>query len=320
MSGMALSVRDLSVRFPGPDGAVAAVEGISLDLAAGEVVGLVGESGCGKSVTALALMGLLGATEARVDITAFSLAGRTIPRPDGAALRQARGTDIAMIFQEPATALDPVFTVGWQLERVIRRHGTRRADTRARALEALAESGFPEPEEIHCAYPGQLSGGMRQLAMVAMAMALRPRVLIADEPTTALDVTSQQRVLTRLLKLRKQHGTAILLITHDLGVVAQCCSRILVMYCGRIVEQAPYAEFHARPRHPYSAGLLAAIPRLGTGRLTCSAIPGQVPVPGQWPAGCPFHPRCQHAGGGCSSAEPELRRQDGRWFACHYPL
>jgi peptide/nickel transport system ATP-binding protein len=315
VSELALSVRELSVEFPG---AARAVDRISFDLEPGEIVGLVGESGCGKSVAALALTGLLPSAEAQVTAASIQVAGRAMQANTPA---EARGHEMAMIFQEPATALDPVFTIGWQITAAVRRRlGLGRAASREAALQALADCGFPEPGKVFDAYPVQLSGGMRQLAMIAMAMAVRPSVLIADEPTTALDVTTQSLVLERLLRLRQQFGTAVLLITHDLGVVARCCSRILVMYCGRIVEQATYAAFHAHPRHPYSAGLLAAVPRLASPDGPVRPIPGQVPVLGQLPDGCHFAPRCPRATEACRSCVPELPRDCAEAVACHHPL
>jgi peptide/nickel transport system ATP-binding protein len=314
----ALTVQELSVAFPGPAGAVMAVDRVSFMLQPGEAVGLVGESGCGKTATGLALAGLLERTTARVTAGSVRLADRELagngpPRPGD--------PNMAMIFQEPSRALDPVFTVGWQITAALRRRrNLGRSDARAAALQALADVGFPDPAEIFAAYPGQLSGGMRQLAMIAMAMAVRPRVLIADEPTTALDVTTQALVLQRLLQLRDQLGTALLLITHDLGVVARCCSRILVMYCGQIVEQAPYDAFHAGPRHPYSAGLLAAVPRIAGPTVAVRPIPGQVPAAARLPGGCRFTPRCDRATRLCSDESPELRGQAPSMVACHHPL
>jgi oligopeptide/dipeptide ABC transporter ATP-binding protein len=314
----ALTVEGLSVAFPGPTGPVSAVDRVSFTLQPGEAVGLVGESGCGKTATGLALAGLLDSKAARVTAGSVRLADRELVRngapPPG-------DPELAMIFQEPARALDPVFTTGWQISAALRRRRKLgRAAARAAALQALADVGFPEPEEVFAAYPGELSGGMRQLVMIAMAMAVRPRVLIADEPTTALDVTTQALVLQRLLQLRDQLGTALLLITHDLGVVARCCSRILVMYCGQIVEQAPYDAFHAAPRHPYSVGLLAAVPRVAGPRVALRPIPGQVPPAGQLPNGCRFTPRCDSATPVCAAETPELRGQAPSLVACHHPL
>jgi oligopeptide/dipeptide ABC transporter ATP-binding protein len=321
MSETALSVRDLSVAFPAPGGLARVVNSVSLELQAGEVMGLVGESGCGKSVMALAVMGLLGGTGATVEAQALRLGANGRPQPPSAGFRAVRGREIAMIFQEPSSALDPVFTVGWQIASMLRRQlGLNRQQARQAALQALASGGFPDAPEIYHAYPGQLSGGMRQLVMIAMAMAVRPRVLIADEPTTALDVTTQQLVIDQLLKLRDAAGTAILLITHDLGVVASCCSRIAVMYCGRIVEQAPYAGFHARPRHPYSSGLLDAVPRVTSDAGVARGIAGQVPAPDQLPPGCAFAPRCSRATQTCTDQLPGLQSAADGQVACHHPL
>lgn len=319
MSAPILRVRDLNVRFSTGGGALPVVRDFSLDLGEGEFVGLVGESGCGKTVTALALMGLLPAHQAEVRARELMLGDQRID-PPASGLRAAQGDTAAMIFQEPRTALDPVFSIGWQLGKVIRRrHGVGRKAARVLAREALAASGFPDPDEVLPSYPWALSGGMRQLVMIAMAIAVRPRVLIADEPTTALDVTSQRLVLDRLLQLQREHGVAVLLITHDLGVVAHCCSRIMVMYCGRVIEEAPYPAFHAQPRHPYSAGLLAAAPRVG-GKTPPVAIPGQVPPYADLPGGCSFHPRCARADSACIAERPPLADSDRRRVACHHPL
>ncbi len=321
MSGSALCVRDLTVEFPFESGFARVVDQVDLELAPGEVVGLVGESGSGKSVLALALMGLLNGTGARITARQMMLENQPAKGAASAGFREVRGRDIAMVFQEPATALDPVFTIGWQITSVVRRqHGGGRERAREIALAALEQAGFEDPTEIFRAYPGQLSGGMRQLVMIAMAMAVKPRVLIADEPTTALDVTTQQRVLGSLLQLRDETGAAVLLISHDLGVIASCCTRVLVMYCGRVVEQANYPDFHAQPRHPYSAGLLRAIPRIADDYGAARGIPGQAPLPGRLPAGCHFAPRCSRASSVCLDQTPLLQGSPASAFACHNPL
>jgi oligopeptide/dipeptide ABC transporter ATP-binding protein len=320
-----LSVRDLSVTFRTPHGPERAVDRISLELHEGEIAGLVGESGCGKSVTALALLGLLPGQRAGIAASHIRLAGdELLGRPESH-LRGVRGKGIAMVFQEPATALDPVFTVGRQISDVIRRHrGARRAAARKSALEALERGGFPKPDQVFRAYPHQLSGGMQQLVMIAMAMAARPRVLIADEPTTALDVTTQALVLQQLRELRDSEGTAILLVSHDFGVVAGCCDRVMVMYCGRIVEQGPYARLYRQPRHPYSAGLLASVPRISmAGREPGTRpvpIPGQVPPLFELPAGCHFADRCAHADHTCRAEVPHPVALGDSLVACHHPL
>ncbi len=322
MTASALSVSGLSVQFHSPAGSGPAVDGIGFDLPAGEITGLVGESGCGKSVTARALLGLIPPTHAQVRAGAIELDGRDLQKLPGKAMRRVRGGEIAMIFQEPSSALDPVFTIGRQVAGVIRRHrGARPAAARQAALRALEEGGFTDPEQAYRAYPHHLSGGMRQLAMVAMAMATQPRVLIADEPTTALDVTTQALVLDRLRHLRDSAGTAVLLVSHDLGVVASCCRSVMVMYCGRIVEQGQYRDLYQQPRHPYTAGLLASLPRIdGPAGSAPEPIPGQVPNLSELPAGCHFAPRCGRADSQCRTISPSLQAHQHHSIACHHPL
>ncbi|NIP17244.1 MAG: ATP-binding cassette domain-containing protein [Xanthomonadales bacterium] len=320
-----LSVEDLSVTFRSPRGPETAVDRVSFELREGEIAGLVGESGCGKSVTALALLNLVPRERAEVTGT-IRLAGETLPPRDGPGWRRVRGGGIAMIFQEPGTALDPVFTIGHQLGRVIRRHrGAGASAARGLALEALEQGGFPQPDQVFRAYPHQLSGGMRQLVMIVMALVARPRVLIADEPTTALDVTTQALVLQRLRELRESTGTSILLVSHDLGVVATCCERALVMYCGRLVEEAPYDTLFHHARHPYTSGLLAAVPRIRrpgeTGPVADPVpIPGQVPALDSLPRGCHFAERCAYADHKCRAETPKPVALQGATVACHHPL
>ncbi len=317
-----LSVRNLCVAFPGRNGPERVVDGISFDLSEGEIIGLVGESGCGKSVTSMALMGLLPLHLAETTVDSIQLLGAEISTLSARGWQKIRGKEMAMIFQEPATALDPVFSIGQQISSVIHRHGNmRKANARRSALQALEQSGFSDPQQVFSAYPHQLSGGMRQLAMVAMAMATRPRVLIADEPTTALDVSTQSLLLEQLKKLSDTHGTAVLLVSHDLGVIAQCCSRAMVMYCGRLVEQAEYSNLYRQPRHPYTAGLLASIPRITTGQpVRAQAIPGRIPSPSQVPTGCHFADRCERADKRCRQHFPALDELQGTRVACHHPL
>jgi peptide/nickel transport system ATP-binding protein len=317
-----LKVRDLNVAFHGHGGPFQIIDRISFDVHAGEIVGLVGESGCGKSVTAKALMGLFPRHVAQTGSACLQLAGTELSRLDSRGWRAVRGKQMAMIFQEPSTALDPVFTIGYQITRVIRRHHiTARPAARQHALQALEHGGFTRPREAYDAYPHQLSGGMRQLAVIAMAVATRPRLLIADEPTTALDVTTQSLILKQLKMLRDKHGTAVLLVTHDLGVAAQCCSRAMVMYCGRLVEQSDYARLYRHPLHPYTEGLLAAVPRIGTGRSGLARpIPGRVPAFSEIPAGCHFAGRCARADGKCLEQFPDTEDRDGTRVACHHPL
>jgi oligopeptide/dipeptide ABC transporter ATP-binding protein len=318
-----LQVRDLAVEFVTDQGVVRAVDGISFDLKPGETLGLVGESGCGKTVTGLALLGLVPSPPGRVVNGSITLAGLDLvelPEPE---LRQLRGSRISMIFQEPMTALNPVFTIGNQMGDVLRLHqGLTRRQARVTAVELLARVGIPEPEQRIGDYPFQLSGGMRQRVMIAMALSCEPQVLVADEPTTALDVTTQAQVLELMTGLQQELGTAMILITHDLGVVAETCQSALVMYCGRIVEQSPVDELFATPRHPYTAGLLASIPRLGVaheGQLP--VIPGMVPDLLHLPAGCRFADRCSKVQQHCREAIPELKKfaQTESLVACYEP-
>jgi oligopeptide/dipeptide ABC transporter ATP-binding protein len=273
-------------------------------------------------------MGLAPSPAATVRAEHILLGGRDLAKLDEAGMRRVRGSEISMVFQEPLTALDPVFTIGSQLSGVIRRHRSRdRKMAHASAVEVLERVGIADAARIMGDYPHQLSGGMRQRVMIAMALACRPRVLVADEPTTALDVTTQAQVLGQLAELGRHSGTAILLITHDLGVVAQACDRALVMYCGRIVEEAPVAELFANPAHPYTAGLLAAVPRISIEAVQrVRAIPGIVPHPAMLPVGCHFAERCARADGQCRVQAPALRTMENspagppRRHACHHPL
>jgi peptide/nickel transport system ATP-binding protein len=322
MTAPALEVRNLSVAFRSAVGPERVVDGVSFELQQGEIAGLVGESGCGKSVTAHALLGLLPERAATTSAESLQLCGAELSRLNARGWRSVRGREISMVFQDPATALDPVFTIGQQLSEVIRRHRTHdRAEARRLALEALAHCGFPGPAEIYSAYPHQLSGGMRQLAMLALATSTRPRVLIADEPTTALDVSTQSLVLSLLRSLRDRDGTAILLVSHDFGVIAQCCDRAMVMYCGRIVEQADYRSLYREPRHPYTDGLLKSVPRVAAGRGDFARpIPGRVPPASQRIAGCRFADRCELGDGECRRHYPAMEAIGGSRVACHHPL
>ncbi len=315
MSAPLLTVRGLSIDA----GALSLVDAVSLDVGEGEVVALVGESGSGKSLTALAVMGLLAEglerTEGRIDFDGRDLA--TLPE---AALRRLRGADLAMIFQEPVSSLNPLVPVGAQVAESLVVH--RRASAReaaARAVEMLERVGIPEPARRARQLPTELSGGMCQRAMIAAALISCPRLLIADEPTTALDVTIQAQILALMAELAADVGTAILLITHDMGVVAEIADRVCVMYGGRVVEQGPVHEIFAAPRHPYTSMLLRTIPRIDDepGR-ELFAIPGNVPGPGDWPSGCRFRTRCDRASGLCAT-RPDLRG-DPHPVACFHPL
>ncbi|MGF1599786.1 MAG: ABC transporter ATP-binding protein [Acidimicrobiales bacterium] len=310
-----LEVRDLAIAFDTPRGVAEAVSGSSFTIAAGERVGMVGESGSGKSLTGLSLLGLAPAA-ARISGEVL-LEGRNLLALPERELRTLRGTQVSMVFQEPMTALDPVFTVGQQIGSTLRaHHEVSRAEARARSIELLAEVGIPEPARRYREYPHQLSGGMRQRAMIAMALVCEPRLLVADEPTTALDVTIQAQVLDLIVKLSEERGTAVLLITHDLGVVAETCDRVLTMYAGQIVEEGSVDEALEFPRHPYTAGLLAAIPRPGVAAEDLTAIPGRVPQPVDFPAGCRFGPRCEFQQEACLEPQPLLDAGPGRLVRC----
>ena len=294
-----LDVKGLGVAFAHRDEETAITHNISFAIAPGERVGMVGESGCGKSVTGLALMGLLPRRTARIR-GAVSFQGRNLLQMSRGQLRQVRGKEISMIFQEPMSALDPVFTVGQQLVETLRSHedlGYKEA--RERSVAALEEVGIPSPGLRIDEYPYQFSGGMRQRVMIAMALICRPQLVIADEPTTALDVTVQAQITDLLCQLSDTTGTALLLITHDLGVVAETCSRLLTMYAGEIVETAPMDEVLYRPAHPYTSGLLQSLPSVSVRGAKLPFIPGRVPSPAHMPAGCRFQDRCPYATQGC---------------------
>ncbi|MDP9285681.1 MAG: ABC transporter ATP-binding protein [Actinomycetota bacterium] len=316
-----LDVQDLSVRFDTDDGAVHAVDRLAFSLDAGEVLGIVGESGCGKSVSAMSLLQLLPET-ARVTGTA-EFDGVDLIAAPVSRVRRIRGREIAFVFQEPMTSLNPSFRVGNQISEVLRRHlGLDRNAARRRAVELLDLVRIPAPERRVDEYPHQLSGGMRQRVMIAMALACAPKILIADEPTTALDVTIQAGILDLMRDIRERLGTAIILITHNLGVVADIADRVIVMYAGRKVEEAPVQELYEHPQHPYTIGLLGAIPRPGgadeQGRLR--EIPGRVPSLAELPAACAFAPRCPRADDRTRSEQPLLRTvREGHLVACFHP-
>lgn len=320
MSTAVLEVSKLNIRLTSGGHWKQVVEDFNLTLEAGETVGLVGESGCGKTMTAMAIMGLLPATAARISCAQLSIKGQDTLGLDGSQRRAILGRDISMVFQQPSTALDPVFTIGQQINRVYRRHiGGGRADVNQAMLESLSEAGFDDPGSIASAYPHQLSGGMRQLAMIAMAMVCKPAVIIADEPTTALDAESNHLILEQLKTLQSRHGTAILLISHDLSSVRNICSRVMVMYCGRIVEKASAPSLFSNPKHPYSAGLLSCVPGIDEGQPEpVQPIPGQVPA--QLPDGCHFAPRCSRAAPECSKSAPRLDPAGPGTAACFRPL
>jgi peptide/nickel transport system ATP-binding protein len=320
-----LRIHDLRTYFFTRDGVVRAVDGISFDLRAGETLGLVGESGSGKSVTAFSIMRLVAEATGRIVDGRVELDGMDLVALPQSRMRRIRGDAISMIFQEPMTSLNPVLRIGWQLGETIRMHRrVSRAEARRRAIDMLRLVQIPEPERRIDQYPFQLSGGMRQRVMIAMALACDPQVLIADEATTALDVTIQAQILHLIRELRVKLNTAVLMITHDLGVVAETCQRVVVMYAGKIVEEAPVEALFARPLHPYTAGLLASIPKLSrpsggrpTSRGRLPEIRGSVPSLRDLPPGCRFAPRCPLAVEHCRREEPPLEeRGPGRRSAC----
>jgi oligopeptide/dipeptide ABC transporter ATP-binding protein len=301
-----LDVRDLRVTFPAPDGAVHPVDGVSFTLARGETLALVGESGCGKSLTALALLQLVP-RPGRIEGGSVRLGEVDVATLRGEALRAVRGRRIGMVFQDPLTSLNPVLTVGDQVAEGLVAHGmATKPEAAKRAVELLKEVGVADAEERAGAYPHQLSGGMRQRVGIAIALAAEPEILIADEPTTALDVTVQAQILELIDTLRRTRGMAVLLITHDLGVVAGRADRVAVMYAGQIVEQATTPELFARPSHPYTRGLLASVPRIAGELTRLNPIPGSVPPPAQWPPACRFEPRCSERFAKCAAERPPL--------------
>ncbi|MDA8247897.1 MAG: ABC transporter ATP-binding protein [Rhodospirillales bacterium] len=298
-----LDVIGLSVAFRTSRGDIPVIRDVGFTIAAGERVGIVGESGCGKTVAGLSLLRLLPARSTRLS-GRIIFGGRDLLTFSARQMRAVRGREIGMIFQEPMSALDPVFTVGDQISEAYRTHfPTTRKEGRERAIAALASVGIPAPERRCDDYPHQLSGGMRQRVMIAMALICEPKLLIADEPTTALDVTVQAQIIDLLCRLSDRTGTAMMFITHDLGAVAETCTRMITMYAGEIVEDAPVDEVLVRPRHPYTSGLLLSLPGLAARHSVLRSIPGLVPPPQAMPKGCRFQPRCSHALDGC--AEPQ---------------
>jgi dipeptide transport system ATP-binding protein len=315
-----LEIENLSVEFPTAAGIMRAVDGVSVRLEEGEVLGVVGESGSGKSVTMLALMGLV-AYPGRVRADRLAFAGRDLLTMSDGERRKLAGKDVAMIFQEPTTSLNPCFTIGFQLVETLRLHERMdRAGARRRAVELLAQVGIPEPERRLGAFPHQLSGGMNQRVMIAMAIACNPRLLIADEPTTALDVTIQAQILDLLLSLQRERGMSLVLITHNMGVVAETAQRVMVMYAGQIMEEQDAAALFADPQHPYTAALLAALPERSEGDRPLATIPGVVPGLYDRPQGCLFSPRCAYATAHSRRVRPDLRTWRGGQIRCHYPL
>jgi peptide/nickel transport system ATP-binding protein len=320
-----LEIRGLKTQLSTPEGTFAAVDGISLSIAAGATLGVVGESGSGKSMTALSILRLLPEPAARIVGGEILFRGRNLLALSEREMRRIRGREISMVFQEPMTSLNPVFTVGEQIAEAIRLHqGLGRGPARTKSMDMLAQVGIPSPDRRVDAYPHELSGGMRQRVMIAMALACDPALLIADEPTTALDVTIQAQILELLRHLQQERRMAVLLITHDLGVVAETCDDVAVMYAGRVVERAPVKQLFARPAHPYTAGLLRSIPVFGATARSgepLKAIPGTVPSLRALPGGCRFRDRCDRPIEPCARLDPLLAPvPDGRVGACHNPV
>ena len=303
-----LSIEDLHVEFSTPFGASKALRGIDLTLNKGEILGLVGETGCGKSVTGRSVMRLLPAN-ARLTAGRVIFEDSDLLSLSEAEMRQIRGRRIAMIFQDPATALNPLFTIGQQIKDVLRAQGTaKRGDLTAQTLSLLEDVGLPEPAQMAHVYPHQLSGGQQQRAMIAMSLAAEPDVIIADEPTTALDVTIQAQILDLLRQLQRQRAISVLLITHDLGIVAETCQRVAVLYAGRVVERGAVEAIFADPQHPYTRGLLAALPRAGSRGHDLRIIAGSVPSGLERISGCAFAPRCEHVMPVCQRQQPAYSR------------
>ncbi|MAD37814.1 MAG: dipeptide ABC transporter ATP-binding protein DppD [Tistrella sp.] len=316
-----LDIDGLTVTFGTGDRAFRAVDGVSLSVDAGEVLGIVGESGSGKSVSSLAVMGLLPPT-ARVEAQRLTFAGTDLLSLSGRARRRLTGKDVAMVFQDPLTSLNPCYTIGFQIIEALKVHeGGSRRQLRERAVDLLDQVGIPDPRARIDSYPHQLSGGMNQRVVIAMAIACNPKLLIADEPTTALDVTIQAQILDLLLGLQRDRGMALILITHDLAVVAETARRVAVMYAGQVVETGQVPGIFRHPRHPYTAALLEALPERAAGKRRLNAIPGVVPGQYDRPPGCLLEPRCPHAVPHCRAVQPSLRP----WgpdaaVRCHTPL
>ncbi|HEX9128581.1 MAG TPA: ABC transporter ATP-binding protein [Gemmatimonadaceae bacterium] len=322
MTAPLLSIRDLHTSFYTESGVARAVDGVSFDIGTGETLGIVGESGCGKSVTALSILRLIQPPGRIETGSVIEFDGKNLVTLDDAAIRDIRGNRISMIFQEPMSALNPVFTVGDQVAEVARVHaGMSRRDAWERAVEMLELTGMPDAEARARQYPHQLSGGMRQRVLIAMALMMKPALVIADEPTTALDVTIQAQILDLLLDLQKKIGTSILMITHDLGVIAETASRVIVMYAGEVVEQAQVDELFAKPHHPYTEGLMHSMPHIGHDQERLNVIPGTVPAPTEWPSGCRFRERCPYSWDLCEREHPPLYQiGSGHVSRCHLAI
>jgi len=312
-----LRIEDLRTVFETADGTARAVDGVTFEVGAGETVGLVGESGCGKSVTALSIMRLVPEPAGRIEGGRILFEGRDLLALSGKEMRRIRGNEISMVFQEPLSSLNPVFTCGEQIREAIALHqGLGRRESRRRAVEMLRLVRIPDPERRYGDYPHQMSGGMRQRVMIAMALSCRPRILIADEPSTALDVSVQAQIIELLLDLRQQLGMSVLLITHDLAVVAQMADRVVVMYAGAILEEAPIVKLFESPAHPYTEGLLASIPSSATAGERLPMIPGAVPDPFNVPEGCRFADRCRYRFERCAAEPPMFAVSEGHAARC----
>lgn len=318
MAEKLLEVRGLKTYFYTEDGVVPAVDGVDFSITKGETIGIVGESGCGKSVTSLSIMRLIPNPPGKIVDGEIIFEGSDLLKKTEAEMRKIRGNEISMIFQEPMTSLNPVFTIGNQIiEAIVLHQNLDKAAAREKAIEMLRLVGIPSPERRVDEYPHQLSGGMRQRVMIAMALSCNPKLLIADEPTTALDVTIQAQILDLMRQLRDEFGTSIMLITHDLGVVAELAEKVVVMYAGKIVERADVKLLFGDPMHPYTLGLLGSIPKLTVEQERLQVIEGVVPDPAYMPKGCRFHPRCQDAQEICKVEEPELlTHRPGHEVAC----
>jgi peptide/nickel transport system ATP-binding protein len=313
-------VRDLCVEFPTRHGTLRALDGVSFDIAAGEILGIVGESGAGKSLTGAAIIGLLE-PPGRVCGGQILLEGRRIDDLPTDAMRRLRGKQIGAIFQDPLTSLNPLYTVGRQLIETLRTHLPLSASAaRARAVDLLRQTGIPAPEARMAQYPHEFSGGMRQRAVIALALAGEPKLIIADEPTTALDVAVQAQIIALLRGVTQAHGASVMLITHDMGVIAETCDRVAVMYAGHIVEIGPVSEVIHHPAHPYTAGLMASVPSLVDTRGRLAQIQGSLPRLDEIPSGCAFHPRCPKASPRCSDERPELAIVQRTRAACWWPI
>lgn len=312
-----LEIKDLKTYFKTPYGVVKAVNGIDIQVYEGETLGIVGESGCGKSVTSLSVMGLLPKPMAFIAGGEIRFDGRDLTKLKEREMRKLRGNEIAMIFQEPMTSLNPVFTIGQQLSEPLRQHtNLNKGQIRAKIIEMLKLVGIPRAEQIIDEYPHQLSGGMRQRVMISLAMLCEPKLLIADEPTTALDVTIQAQILELMKELREKQNMSMILITHDLGVVAEMCDRVVVMYAGQVVESADIRSIFNEPKHPYTQGLLASLPKMNERKTELSSIPGSVPRPDHLPKGCAFAPRCSSVFDKCLKERPPLKQIGNQQCRC----